>query len=225
MNSTVNVGQTIDSVPMRISSVRFRNFKALKDYSAALSHMNIFVGPNNSGKSTLLSAFRALAVAVQHARVRSPTHLGSYGWGYRLNPETLPLTLENIHTDYNDVESTVEFSTTDGSVLKLAFPKDGGCVFLVKNSGAEVKSPKSFKARFPIEIATVPVLGPVEHDEHLMDEDYVRRNLNTHRASRHFRNFWRHNSVAFPAFRATLTSTWPGMSAAGNIRGNPCVKA
>ncbi len=45
---------------MKISSVRFRNFKALRDFSVSLDRVNVLVGPNNAGKSTILSAFRAL---------------------------------------------------------------------------------------------------------------------------------------------------------------------
>ncbi len=39
---------------VRISSIRFFNFKALSDYSLSLQGMNILVGPNNSGKSTIM---------------------------------------------------------------------------------------------------------------------------------------------------------------------------
>ena len=45
---------------MPIASVRFSNFKALSSYSVPLQSMNVLVGPNNSGKSTILSAFRVL---------------------------------------------------------------------------------------------------------------------------------------------------------------------
>ncbi len=46
---------------------------------------------------------------MQLARARKATHLGSLGWGYRIEPKNLPLSLENIHTDYNDIETTAEF--------------------------------------------------------------------------------------------------------------------
>jgi len=54
-----------------ITSVRFRNFKAFKDFSVSLDHMNILVGPNNSGKSTIIGAFRALDAGLRKARARS----------------------------------------------------------------------------------------------------------------------------------------------------------
>ncbi|TYO62148.1 ATP-binding protein [Bradyrhizobium hipponense] len=55
-------------------SIRFRNFKSLKDYTVSLRTMNVLVGPNNAGKSTILDAFRAMAAAHRYAsrRVQSP---------------------------------------------------------------------------------------------------------------------------------------------------------
>ena len=65
--------------PVSFTSLRFRRFKALPDFSVALGHMNVLVGPNNSGKSTILSAFRVLAAALQHARARNPELQPLYG--------------------------------------------------------------------------------------------------------------------------------------------------
>ncbi|HSU83606.1 MAG TPA: AAA family ATPase, partial [Thermoanaerobaculia bacterium] len=41
-----------------ITSVEFRNFKAFSHFSISLQSLNILVGPNNCGKSTILGAFR-----------------------------------------------------------------------------------------------------------------------------------------------------------------------
>jgi hypothetical protein len=196
---------------MRISSVRFRNFKALQEFSVSLDRVNVLVGPNNAGKSTILSAFRALQVALQFARARKPEHMGKLGWGYRLRRDALPLSLENVHTNYNDEDSSVEFKVTGGGRLRLLFPSDGGCQFFASHEKGTISGPGTFRKHFDIDVAAVPVLGPVEHEEPLLDSDYVRRSLNSHRASRHFRNFWHANSDLFEDFRALLRRTWPGM--------------
>jgi energy-coupling factor transporter ATP-binding protein EcfA2 len=196
---------------MRVTSVRFRNFKALRDYSATLERMNVLVGPNNSGKSTILSAFRALQSAIQHARARKPEHLGTRGWAYRISHDALPLSLENIHTNYDDIETSLEFRVSGGGELRIEFPSDGGCLLFARTDRGSVTGPGTFRKHFDIEVAAVPVLGPVEHQEPLLDPTYVRRSMNTHRASRHFRNYWRQNEAVFEEFRDLLTRTWPGM--------------
>lgn len=52
---------------LKISSIKFSNFKALSDDSVSLQGMNILVRPNNCGKSTIISAFRILDVALRKA--------------------------------------------------------------------------------------------------------------------------------------------------------------
>lgn len=95
-----------------ITSVDFRNFKALKNYSLRLQHMNILVGPNNSGKSTVISAFRALGVGIRQGYSKKATLVsgpGSDRYGYPLSEESLPMSLENVHTDYEEIDSSVTF--------------------------------------------------------------------------------------------------------------------
>jgi len=43
-----------------ISSIHFENFKVLENFSISLKKINILVGINNSGKSTILDALRIL---------------------------------------------------------------------------------------------------------------------------------------------------------------------
>ena len=44
--------------------VDFHRFKAFQSFRFRLRHFNILVGPNNAGKSTILTAFRILAAAM-----------------------------------------------------------------------------------------------------------------------------------------------------------------
>ena len=132
-------------------------------------------------------------------------------WAYRLTEKSLPISTENVHTDYEDKDATVLFRLSNANTLTLVFPADGGC-FLVPNAhGKQCHTPGFFKRHFPIEIQTVPELGPLEHEETLLAEETVRRGLTTHRASSHFRNYWRLYSEGFDTFSAMVTQTWPGM--------------
>jgi predicted ATPase len=76
------------------TSVRFHHFKAFRDYSLALGHFNILVGPNNSGKSTIIGAFRILAEGVRKAKARNPELVqGPRGTtrGYAIDLKDLPI--------------------------------------------------------------------------------------------------------------------------------------
>ncbi|HDR9136331.1 TPA: AAA family ATPase [Burkholderia vietnamiensis] len=58
--------------PLRVTSIAFSHYKALSNFSLSLDDVNVLTGPNNSGKSTIVGAFRALAVAMRVARARNP---------------------------------------------------------------------------------------------------------------------------------------------------------
>jgi len=118
------MGCSVNSVKIR--SINFFNFKALSDYSISLQGMNILVGPNNSGKSTIISAFRILDVALRKARVRKaervPIPSGSFGFGHRVPEANISVSLENIATNYNNEDSRIEFRLTNKNKLILFFP-------------------------------------------------------------------------------------------------------
>lgn len=197
-----------------ITSVEFRNFKALKNYSLKVNGMNILVGPNNSGKSTIISAFRVLEVGVRLANHKKATLVqGPIGerFGYSLSRDSIPMALENVHTDYADIDTTVTFRLSNGNKLILFFPIGGECLLLTETIGKQVTSPTLFKSQFPIKIRIVPVLGPLEQNETILSEDTIKSGLATHRASRHFRNFWWYYPEGFAEFSTMVARTWPGM--------------
>lgn len=200
--------------PVTITSADFRNFKALGNYSIKLQHMNVLVGPNNCGKSTILGAFHALVAGLRRARTKSAEMVdGPVGehFGYRISEDVLPISIENVHTDYAEVDSLVTFRLSNGNRLKLHFPEAGGCALFAETRGKLVRTPSQFKSAFPLTVKIVPVLGPVEHDETILTEDTVRRGLSSHLASRHFRNYWYHYPDGFEKFAALVSKTWPGM--------------
>ena len=198
-----------------ITSVQFRNFKALENFSISLDRMNILVGPNNSGKSTIIGAFRVLSTGLRRAATRKPEPIGTRGFnlGYRIPRTSLPISLENAQTDYQEVEATVTFRLSNGNRLRLSFDSDDGdCVlYPLVAEGGTVTTVATFKRQFPISLLVVPVLGPVENQEQIVSRDTVVQNLATHRASRNFRNYWHYYPEDFDAFRDQVKATWPGM--------------
>ena len=197
---------------VRITRVQLSNFKGFSNFSLSLEPMTMLVGPNNAGKSTIIEAFRALSIALRTARSRKPDLLrltdGDYR-GYRITTEAIPMSLENAQHNYSDEDAVVIFSLSNGGVLRLVFSTDMACSLIVDSNGAAIRSVAEFKRRFPIDIGVVPILGPLEHDEQVVDRKTVQRNLQTHRASRNFRNYWYDSSSEeFEEFRQAVRETW-----------------
>lgn len=197
-----------------ITSIKFSQFKALHSFSVKLDSCNIFVGPNNAGKSTVISAFRILESALRTAGSRRPDFVSINGMrklGHRIPVNSLPVSLENVHTDYVHTETSISFRFSNGNYIHLNFP-DGGCIMTWEVQGPAIRTALGFRNTFPYRVQVVPVLGPIEHEEPTVTEETVRRSLGTPRACRHFRNFWYQNPEGFDKFRDMLERTWLGMS-------------
>ena len=200
---------------VRITRVQLRNFKGFSEFSVKLDPMTILVGPNNAGKSTIVGAFRALSVALRTARSRNPEILyladGNHR-GYRISTEAIPISLENAQHNYSDEDAVATFTLSNGNKLRLVFPPQSGCLLVADPVDSVVRSTAGFKRHFPIDIGIVPVLGHLEHDEPVVAKQTVERNLQTHRASRNFRNYWYLRSEAeLDELREVVKESWGGL--------------
>ncbi len=198
-----------------VTSVKFHNYKAFRDFSVSFQSFNILVGPNNAGKSTIVGAFRILAEAIRRARSRNPTYLQlpqGQGLGYSIDFESTGIAGENVFYDYDDSEpASVSFRFSNGNKLILFFPETGVCTLACETNGPTIRSTSQFKSEFNIQIGFVPVLGPVDHNEQLYKKEAARLALVTRGAARNFRNIWHHYPEHFPEFRSMVQTTWPGM--------------
>lgn len=195
--------------------VDFRRFKAFETFTLNLRHFNILVGPNNAGKSTILTAFRILSAAIRKASARSPENVtGPQGrtLGYSIDLGAISVAEENIFYNYDDTEpASVTFKLSNKNELILYFPGQGSCFLILENEGKQIRTPSAFREKFNCQIGFVPILGPVEHNEALLKKEAARLALLNFRSARNFRNIWYHFPEKFETFRAALTRTWPGM--------------
>lgn len=199
----------------QFTRVQFSRFKAFKTFRLDIKNFNILVGPNNAGKSTILTAFRILASGIRRALARKATLVrGPQGvvHGYELDLSLISVAEENIFFNYEtDEPASVEFHLSNQNTLTLYFPEQGVCRLIPNANGKIISSPSNFKRHFDCEIGFVPILGPVEHQEPLFEKEAARLALFNYRAARNFRNIWYHYPEKFDEFRSALRETWQGM--------------
>ncbi|UXZ34913.1 AAA family ATPase [Cupriavidus gilardii] len=200
---------------LRVVSVKFTHYKAFKSFSLNLQDFNVLVGPNNSGKSTIVGAFRILHEGLRKARAKNPERVVVEGLamqGYKINLDGLPVASENIFHDYDDSRAAkISFRLSNDNQLHLHFPERGLCVLVAEPKNSAVRSPSQFRNAYDIEVGFVPILGPVEQHESRYQKEAARKALLTSGASRNFRNIWYHYPDDFSRFRELVQSTWPGM--------------
>ncbi len=200
---------------LEFKSVVLRRFKAFSFFKLTLGRFNILVGPNNSGKSTILTAFRILAAALRRATRYKPQFVtGPDGTvlGHVIPLGSLSIGEENLFFNYDDSEpASVTFSLAGDKRLLLYFSEPDSCVLIPDDPDHLVSTPARFRSSFNCPIGFVPILGPVEQREKLYKKEAARLALFNYRAARNFRNIWYHYPEQFEAFRDLLQQTWPGM--------------
>ena len=200
---------------LQFSRVVFKRFKAFESFTFKLRRLNIMVGPNNAGKSTILAAFRILAEGLRQANTRKPRFVnGPEGQvlGYLVDLGALSIGEENLFYNYDDSEgASVTFVLNNKKNLVLYFPEAMSCFLIADDPDRQISSPSVFRSAFNCPIGFVPILGPVEHNERLYRKEAARLALFNYRAARNFRNIWYHYPENFESFRSILHQTWPDM--------------
>jgi len=197
-----------------ISSIQFKNFRALHNYKVNLKEFNVLVGPNNSGKSTVLDALRLYSGAYRSVSRRKPERIqlecGRIVEGWSVPESALLIGTENIRSEYTEETATVSYSIGRGKKLVLSFPYHGQITLHMEMDGIIPRSARKFRDEFPVSVAIVPTLGPFERDEKLVQDRTVELGARSHRAPRLFRNLWYHEAEHFENFKVALERTWPG---------------
>lgn len=204
-----------------IQSVTFKDYMAFKNFSISLSHYNVFTGPNNSGKSTIIHALQILAYAHRSSRRRRPSHISEIRkQGYVVPESAIPVSIDNVHNEYREVNSIVKIKFSGGGYAVLTFPPEIGCYLHYEDRGGNnIDSLDAIKHHFDYNVGVIPFLGPVEPKETLLTREHVLRSIDTYLSPRHFRNQWhhvlrnQHNDEIddFFLMKNLLHQTWPEM--------------
>lgn len=178
-----------------IHLVRFRTFS---DFRVSFGDGAYLVGPNNAGKSTILTALRVADVLLRYSYRRKPDTSCSDGGvvrvGYPVNLREFPALEDSLRYEFGSEETRLELVWKSGAKLTVVWcedPDDGSSpeafFYLTQPSGYPVLQVKQARASFP-PLGIIPILGPTEHSERLLADNYVKQNTAGRLSSRHFRN-------------------------------------
>ncbi|MGE5260664.1 MAG: hypothetical protein ACM3MH_07280, partial [Actinomycetota bacterium] len=84
------------------------------------------------------------------ARKPEPIRIGDVSdWGYRIALENLPISTENVFTNYDESNpARIDFALSDGSELELVFPEVGVCFLICNPKGRQFVRPRISRAAF-----------------------------------------------------------------------------
>ena len=183
-----------------LRSLKVRNYRTFSAFSISFRQGAYLMGPNNAGKSSLLTALRLAQTLLRHAWSRKSSqvreHRGAMVQCYPASLRDYPALAESVRHEFGSSETTVDLTWDDGSQLTVVWPDwdredDEPFFYLKRADGYVVTTPARARAHFP-RLGIIPPLGPVDHAKPLLDDQYVRSNVESRVSSRHFRNQLRH---------------------------------
>jgi predicted ATPase len=178
-----------------IQRVEVDHFKAFERFTLHLRGDAFIAGPNNAGKSTLIAAIRTLAKMALFAKQRNASE-NVVDKGHRVVAHSFPygrfgLVEENLRHEFRDEEARITVAFRNGTRLTAVWPPDPEALdpfVYVLDGDISLSTPSEVRSALP-SIGTIPVLSPIDHQEAVLTSPrYVRDNLDSHLASRHFRN-------------------------------------
>jgi energy-coupling factor transporter ATP-binding protein EcfA2 len=180
-----------------LKQLRLVNFRSFKDFTVTFGDGAYLVGPNNAGKSTLLTALRVADVLLRYAYARKSDSRASDGdvlrYVYPVILRDFPALRDSLRFEFGTSESRLELTWKSGAKLVAVWPdeveEDAASPFfyLLQADSSVCKLPKQARDNFP-SLGIIPTLGPVEHTEKLLDDKYIKANIAGRLSSRHFRN-------------------------------------
>lgn len=177
-----------------IDQLRLVRFKGFQQFTVRFGDSALLVGPNNAGKSTIISALRLCAIAARAARRLNPAEMfkdrGSWVWGYPMSMASgSGFVDENVRHEFRDEESRLELKYRSGATMQLVWPTgDQAPFFHVRDANGPSKITPRRARELLTPIGIVPTLTPVEYEENRRDAAYIREKIETRLSSRHFRN-------------------------------------
>lgn len=175
-----------------IRRLRLEKYKGFRKFEVTFGRQALLIGPNNAGKSTIISAIKLCNTAAKLAmRVSARDSFREKGRtvrGWRLGaaPDD-GFNHDNVHHEFEDVATRLDLEYTSGAILHITWPADDPPFFWITLAGRQIVTAAEAKEAL-IRVGVVPPLSPVDVDEKLLTPDYLAKSVDSRLSSKHFRN-------------------------------------
>ena len=201
-----------------LTEIRLQNFRCFDDHTIPLRQCTVVVGMNNAGKSTLVDALHLVSIVSSRylaLPIRQPPNWGHIPLrevGVAPSIEGMEFNIQNLFHRYGELPAIVTATFLSGSSIKIYIGDEGAIhAVLIDKTGSVIKSRAQARDSELGRVEIMPQVAPVERNETILNPDYVRRNLSSAHAPRHFRNQINLLQEFLPLFRTIVEETWHGL--------------
>ena len=181
-----------------LKNLRVVNYRGFATYTLNLAERTYLVGPNNAGKSSLLTTLRLADMLIRAAHQRNPSDRITRGdstyLAYPFALNEFPALRESVrHNFLSSDETMIELVWFTGSSLTAIWPAEDDSertspvFYLQSKKGMQPRSITQVKSFFP-RIGVIPILSPVDYAEVSIQDKTVKSNIGSRIASRNLRN-------------------------------------
>lgn len=203
---------------VQLTTLRLQNFRCFRDHTIELQPKTLLVGKNNAGKSTAVEALRLVSIVTErigNLHLRRPPKWADLGWnskGVSPSLDSIDIHASSLFHNYGEPPALVAASFSNGSRLDIHIGPEIEihAVTYGPDGKAATTSNTVAAAQIP-RVSILPQIAPLQENETIRDDAYVKKNAQTSRASLHFRNQLRVFSDQFPNFRSNVARTWPSL--------------
>lgn len=201
-----------------LSEISLENFRCFDRHTIPLRRCSVVVGKNNAGKSTLVDALRVVSIVT--SRLRTMTFRNPPRWadlpirevGISPSLASIEFNSDNLFHRYGDAPAIIKATFSSSASLKIYLGEEGQVHAVLSDPAGAVVTTRARVESVGVErVEIMPQVGPLEPTELLRNPDYVKRNLSSALASRHFRNQLRLLTENYSSFRELAELTWPGL--------------
>ena len=187
--------------------IHIENYRCYNQHEIDFKNLSIIVGKNNAGKSTLVEALRLVSLAL--SRFRSVGYHSPPKWldlplvakGISPSLKSFGFNTENLFHNYGESPSVITAKFSNNLTVKIYIGNEAELFCTLLDSKGEYITSKSAANQLDIpQVNILPQITPIEKEEKILGRDYVRQNLATDLASRHFRNQLAILYESFPKF-------------------------
>lgn len=201
-----------------LTTLTVENFRGFEHHKIPLNKVTVIVGQNNAGKSTLVEAFRLIAIVTN--RYKSLNYNRSPYWselpgafsGISPSLQNLDINFDSIFYRYGEPPSIITADFSDKSSITIYLSAEDKIFAVIRDSKQQIISSRqqANKTNLPT-VSIMPQVTPVRLHETILSEDYVKSTVSSSLSSLHFRNQLNVFHDLFHEFQDIVESTWSGV--------------
>lgn len=201
-----------------LKSVNIKNYKCFENVSFNLKDINILIGENNAGKSTVIEALKLIAYGIEKAKNGRFSSKRDYINDAPIFNKCIILNIENLLIDistssykYNTKPSIIT-AYFDNNIKTIVTIIEKTVMFEVFKNDTNIASKQNFLSLKIAPVFVMPHFNLLRELETVIDERRTKNDRFNYRSSLHFRNELLMYKDDLQALNDLISQTWQNIT-------------